>query len=128
MESTVIRHRGDLKFLEKTEVSCSGRVKELRKHDKRKDLDSFCLVNVIVTPLPVGESIYLDHLWILRKQFSKIGRIPERNERLFFIGQVYSYKRLGGKSIDRGLYGTEDYGILPLRFDKLVTKDETRDH
>lgn len=116
VESSVLRQRSDLKFLEKTEVNCSGRIKELRKHQKRKDLDSFCLVNVIITPFPLGESIYLDHLWVLRKQFSKIGRVPDRGERVHFIGKVYSYKRLGGKSIDRGLYGTEDYGILPLNY------------
>lgn len=117
MESTVIRSREDLRYLEKTEVSCSGRVKEMKKHEKRKDLDSLCLVNIIVNPLPMGESIYLDHLWVLRKQFSKIGRVPERNERVFFIGKVYSYKRLGGKSIDRGLYGVEDFGILPICYE-----------
>jgi len=116
-ESTVIRQREDLKFLKGTEVHCSGRIKELRKHSTRKDLDSLCLVNVIVTPIPLGESLYLDHLWILRKQFSKIGKIPERNERIFFTGKVYSYRRLGGKSIDRGLYDTEDFGILPIRYD-----------
>lgn len=115
-DESVLRQRNDLKFLEKTEVFCSGRVKELRKHQKRKDLDSFCLVNIIITPFPLGESIYVDHLWILRKQFSKIGKTPERNERVFFVGKVYSYKRLGGKSIDRGLYGTEDFGVLPLRY------------
>jgi hypothetical protein len=112
--SSVLRQRNDLKFLEKTEVFCSGRVKELRKHPKRKDLDSLCLVNVIVTPIPLGESIYLDHLWVLRKQFTKIGVFPERNERVYFRGKVYSYRRLGGKSIDRGLYGTEDYGVMPV--------------
>lgn len=115
-ESSVIRHREDLKFLQGTEVQCSGRVKELKNHEKRRDLDSLCLVNVILTPLPVGESIYIDHLWILKKQFSKIGKVPERNERVFFYGEVYSYKRLGGKSIDRGLYGKEDYGVLPIRY------------
>jgi len=118
VESTVIRSREDLRFLEKTEVSCSGRVKEFRKHEGRKDLDSFCLVNVIVTPIPIGESIYIDHLWVLRKQLSKIGKIPEKNERVFFIGTVYSYKRLGGKSIDRGIYGKEDFGVLPIRYER----------
>lgn len=115
-ESSVIRSRSDLKFLEKTEVHCSGRVKELRKHESKDSLDSLCLVNVIVTPLVAGESIYLDHIWVLKKQFSRIGAVPSKNERVFFIGKVYSYKRLGGKSIDRGLYGTEDYGILPTRY------------
>lgn len=116
MESTVIRHREDLRFLEGADVTCSGRIKEMRKHLKRKDLDSFCLVNVIVTPLPIGESIYIDHLWVLRKQFQKIGKIPLRNQRVFFTGRVYSYRRLGGKSIDRGLYGKEDFGILPIAY------------
>lgn len=113
--NSVIRHREDLKFLENTEVECSGRVKEFRKHQKRRDLDSLCLVNVIVNPLPVGESIYLDHLWILRKQFKKIEMFPCYNERVKFRGKVYSYRRLGGKSIDRGIYGLEDYGILPVQ-------------
>lgn len=116
IESSVLRQRDDLKFLEGTEVTCTGRVKEMRKHLKRKDLDSFCLVNIIITPFPLGESIYVDHLWVLRKQFSKMGRVPDRNERVFFKGKVYSYKRLGGKSIDRGLYGSEDFGILPLSY------------
>lgn len=113
-QQSVIRTREDLKFLAGTEVHCSGRVKELRKHAKRKDLDSLCLVNVIVTPLPVGESLYIDHLWVLRKQLTKVGITPQRGKRVFFKGTVYSYKRLGGKSIDRGLYGTEDFGILPV--------------
>lgn len=114
-KNSVIRQREDLRFLDKTTVECSGRVKEFRKHPKRRDLDSVCLVNVIVTPVPLGESVYLDHLWILRKQFSKVGVRVERNERIFFPGTVYSYRRLGGKSIDRGLYGLEDYGILPIQ-------------
>lgn len=90
----------------------------MRKHSSRKDLESICLVNVIVTPLPLGESIYLDHMWVLRKQLMVAGITPTRNERIFFKGKVYSYRRLGGKSIDRGLYGTEDYGILPLKEEK----------
>lgn len=114
IQDSVIRQREDLKFLENTEVECSGRVKEFRKHPTRSDLNSVCLVNVIVTPVPVGESIFIDHLWVLRKQFRKIKCSPTPNERVHFVGKVYSYKRLGGKSIDRGIYGLEDYGILPL--------------
>lgn len=113
-KTSVIRQRGDLKYLLGAEVECSGRVKEFRPHGKRRDLDSICLVNVIVTPLPFGESLYVDHLWVLRRQFKKAGRIPEQNERVHFKGSVYSYKRLGGKSIDRGLFGLEDYGVLPI--------------
>jgi hypothetical protein len=113
-ETSVIPQRGDLRFLEGTHVDCSGRVKEFRKHSSRRDLDSLCLVNVIVTPLPIGESLYLDHLWILRRQFKKIGIVPEQNERVHFSGKVYSYRRLGGKSLDRGIYGLENYGILPI--------------
>lgn len=113
--NSVIRRREDLKFLENTQVECSGRVKEFRKHQTRRDLDSLCLVNVIVNPLPVGESIYLDHLWILTKQFKKIKMSPSYNERVKFVGKVYSYRRLGGKSIDRGIYGLEDFGILPTQ-------------
>ncbi len=113
-DTSVIRQRGDLKYLVGTEVECSGRVKEFRPHVKRKDLDSLCLVNVFVTPLPLGESVYLDHLWVLKKQFKVVGSVPQKNERIHFIGKVYSYKRVGGKSIDRGLFGLEDFGILPL--------------
>ena len=113
-DTSVIRQRGDLKYLVGTEVECSGRVKEFRPHVKRKDLDSLCLVNVFVTPLPLGESIYLDHLWVLKKQFKVVGSVPQKNERIHFIGKVYSYNRIGGKSIDRGLFGLEDFGILPV--------------
>jgi len=113
-KTSVIRQRADLKYLLGAEVECSGRVKEFRPHGKRKDLDSICLVNVIVTPLPLGESLYVDHLWVLKRQFKKAGRIPDQNERVHFIGKVYSYKRIGGKSIDRGLFGLEDFGVLPI--------------
>ena len=121
LEQSVIRQRGDLKFLEGTEVDCSGRVKETRYHGKRKDLDSLCLVHVIVTPIPQGESLYLDHIWVLCKQFKSAGKIPLYNERIHFTGRVYSYRRLGGKSVDRGLFGKEDFGVLPLL---IVNKDE----
>ncbi len=115
--STVIRRREDLRLLQGTEVAVSGRVKEFRKHEKRKDLDTLLLVNLIVTPLPIGESLFLSHLWFLRRQFKKIGRVPEQGERIQFIGEVYPYRRLGGKSIDRGLFNTTDFGIKPLRYE-----------
>ncbi len=112
-----MRQRDDLKFLEGTEVAVSGRLKEYRKHAKRLDLDTLLLTNLIVTPLPLGESIAVNHMWFLRREFKKIGRVPEQGERVRFIGIIYSYKRLGGKSTLRGLLGTEDYGIRPLRYE-----------
>ena len=115
--SSVIRRRDDLRLLEGAEVRVSARVKELRKHEKRRDLHSFCLVNVFVTPVPLGETIYLSHIFILKRQFKKIGRIPDLNERITFMATVYSYRRLGGKSHDRGLYNTTDYGLLPTSYE-----------
>jgi hypothetical protein len=116
VSSTVIRRRDDLRLLEGTEVRVSARIKELRKHEKRRDLHSFCLVNVFVTPQPLGETIYLSHIFILKRQFKKIGRVPNLNERITFMATVYSYRRLGGRSLDRGLYNTTDYGLLPVRY------------
>jgi hypothetical protein len=116
--NTVIRRREDLRLLEGTEVSVSGRLKEYRKHGKRKDLDTLLLVNLIVTPLPMGESVFLSHLWFLRRQFRKIGKVPDQNERVQFTGLVYSYRRLGGKSVDRGLFNSTDFGIKPLRYNE----------
>lgn len=114
--SSVIRRRDDLRLLEGTQVQVSARVKELRRHEKRRDLHSFCLVNVFVTPVPLGETIYLSHIFILKRQFKKMGRIPQLNERLNFLATVYSYRRLGGKSLDRGIYNTTDFGLLPLSY------------
>ncbi len=112
--NTVIRQRDDLRLLEGTPVMCTGRVKEFRRHEKRRDLDTLLLLNLIVTPHPLGESIAVEHLWFLQRQFKKIGLFPEQNERIRFLGEVYSYTRLGGKSIDRKLFGTTDYGIKPV--------------
>lgn len=114
--NTVIRQRSDLKLLEGAQVECSGRVKEFRRHEKRRDLDTILLVNLIVTPLPVGESILVNHLWFLRRQFRKINRIPDQNERVKFLGEIYCYTRLGGSSVDRDLFGATDYGIKPLTY------------
>ena len=115
--STVIRRREDLRLLRGTEVIVSGRVKEFRRHERRRDLDTVLLTNLIVTPIPLGESVFLSHLWFLRRQFKKIGHTLEQGERVRFIGEVYSYRRLGGKSIDRGLFNSTDYGIKPLRYE-----------
>jgi hypothetical protein len=115
--STVIRRRDDLRLLENTLVEVSGRVKEYRRHERRRDLDTLLLVNVIVTPVPIGESVFLSHIWILRRQFKKIGRIPEQNERIKFLAEVYRYTRLGGKSVDRGLFNSEDYGVKPVSYE-----------
>ena len=115
--STVIRRREDLRLLEGTEVAVSGRLKEYRRHEKRRDLDTLLLVNLIVTPIPMGESVFLSHLWFLRRQFKKIGHIPEQGERVQFIGLVYPYRRLGGRSIDRGLFNSTDFGIKPIRYE-----------
>jgi len=114
--STVIRRREDLRLLEGTEVKVSARVKELRKHERRRDLHSYCLVNVFVTPQPLGETIYLSHIFVLKRQFKKVGRVPDLNERITFMAIVYSYRRLGGKSLDRGLYNSTDYGLLPVNY------------
>jgi hypothetical protein len=115
VSSSVIRQRSDLKFLEGVEVEVSGRVKESRRHEKRRDLDTLLLTNLVVNPIPIGESIAVHHMWFLRRQFKKIGRIPEQGERIQFVGIVYLYCRLGGKSKEKGLLGHQDYGIRPLR-------------
>jgi hypothetical protein len=115
--SSIVRQRDDLRFLEGTEVLVSGRVKEYRRHEKRRDLDTILLTNLIVTPTPFGESISVHHMWFLRREFKKIGRVPEQGARIRFLGTVYAYKRLGGKSVDRGLFGAEDYGIKPLSYE-----------
>jgi hypothetical protein len=116
--SSVIRRRDDLRLLEGTEVFVSGRLKEYRRHEKRRDLDTLLLVNLIVTPQPIGESLFLSHLWFLRRQFKKIGHIPIQGERVQFLGVVYPYRRLGGRSVDRGIFNTTDYGIKPLKYNE----------
>lgn len=117
MSSSVIRRREDLRLLNGTEVLVSGRLKEYRRHEKRRDLDTLLLVNLSVLPQPLGESIFLSHLWFLRRQFKKIGRVPEQGERIRFQGLVYPYRRLGGRSIDRGLFNSTDFGIKPIRYE-----------
>ena len=118
MNNSVIRRRKDLEFLVGTLVSVSGRLKEFRHHAKRRDLDTLLLVNLIITPIPYGESIALGHLWFLRRQFKKMGRVPEQNERVKFMGEVSAYVRLGGRSAERQLLGHQDYGIKPVSYDE----------
>ncbi len=113
--STLIRRRDDLRLLEGTTVLVSGRLKEFRRHEKRRDLDSVLLVSVHTTPIPLGETIFLSHIFVLVRQLKKIGCVPTQGKRISFEAVVYSYRRLGGKAIDRGLYNTEDYGVNPTR-------------
>ena len=116
--SSVIRRREDLRLLNGVEVLVSGRLKEYRRHEKRRDLDTLLLVNLYVLPQPIGESIFVSHLWFLQRQFKKLGRIPTQGERVQFLGVVYPYRRLGGRSVDRGIFNTTDYGIKPLKYNE----------
>lgn len=115
--NSVIRSREDLKLLVGTQVAVSGRVKQFKKHEKRRDLDTVCLVNVVATPLPEGESLFISHLWVLRRQLKGMGRVPLQNERIRFTGEVYEYLRLGGRSLERKLLGHQDYGIRPICYE-----------
>jgi len=115
--SSVIRSREDLRLLDGAEVLVSGRLKEFRRHEKRRDLDTLLLVNLSVLPQPLGESIFLNHLWFLCRQFKKIGGVPKQGVRIQFQGIVYPYKRLGGRSVDRNLFNLTDYGIKPLKYE-----------
>lgn len=110
-------YRQELQHLEAQLVEVSGRVKEFRDHPERSDLQSLLLVNLIVVPLPRGKprnSIKLTHLWVLTKHIVRAGVEPKRGRRLTFLGSVYAYYRLGGKSKQRGLHGSHDFSILPM--------------
>ena len=95
-------------------VEVTGRIKEFRQHPRKKHLETVLLVNLIVTPLPLGESMPLSHLWFLTRHLKRLGIPLEQNERVKFMGNVYAYHRLGGKSKSRGLKGTHDFSILPI--------------
>lgn len=95
-------------------VEVSGRVKEFRTHPRKKHLETVLLVNLIVTPIPLGESFSISHLWFLTRHFRRLDIPLDQNIRIQFIGSVYAYHRLGGKSKSRGLKGTHDFSILPL--------------
>ena len=72
------------------------------------------LVNVQIRPVGKRRLIKLTHLWVLSKHVKRVGVEPRQGRRLKFIGSVYAYFRLGGKSKQRGLKGTHDFSILPL--------------
>lgn len=107
-------YRVELEPLEDQIVEVTGRIKEFRQHPRKKHLETVLLVNLIVTPLPLGESLPLTHLWFLTRHLKRLGIPLEQNTRISFTGTVYAYHRLGGKSKTRGLKGTHDFSILPV--------------
>ena len=107
-------YRAELEPFENQLVEVTGRIKEFRHHPRKKHLETVLLVNLIVTPLPLGESVPLTHLWCLTRHLKRLGVPLEQNERVRFTGTVYAYHRLGGKSKSRGLKGTHDFSILPV--------------
>lgn len=107
-------YRAELEPLEDQLVEVTGRIKEFRQHPRKKHLETVLLVNLIVTPLPLGESLLLTHLWFLTRHLKRLGIPLEQNTRISFTGTVYAYHRLGGKSKSRGLKGTHDFSILPV--------------
>lgn len=107
-------YRAELEPLEDQLVEVTGRIKEFRQHPRKKHLETVLLVNLIVTPLPLGESLLLTHLWFLTRHLKRLGIPLEQNTRVSFTGTVYAYHRLGGKSKSRGLKGTHDFSILPV--------------
>lgn len=107
-------YRAELEPFEDHLVEVTGRIKEFRHHPRKKHLETVLLVNLIVTPLPLGESLALTHLWFLTRHLKRLGIPLEQNTRVSFTGTVYAYHRLGGKSKSRGLKGTHDFSILPV--------------
>ena len=107
-------YRAELEPYEAQLVEVSGRVKEFRDHSERKDLQSLLLVNVQIRPVGKRRLIKLSHLWVLSKHVKRVGVEPKKGRRLKFIGSVYAYFRLGGKSKQRGLLGLHDFSILPM--------------
>lgn len=107
-------YRKELAPYEAQLVEVSGRVKEFRDHPERKDLQSLLLVNVQIRPVAKRKLIKLSHLWILTKHVKRAGVEPKSGRRIKFIGAVYAYLRLGGKSKQRGLLGSHDFSILPM--------------
>lgn len=94
-------------------VKVSGRIKEIRKHPTRRDLDNVLLTNVFVTP-EEQDTVLFDHIWILKRQLrrAKIPIIP--GSRITFTARVYKYRRRGGLSQERGVFNKEDYGLMPV--------------
>ena len=107
-------YRKELEPFEAQLVEVSGRCKEFRDHPERKDLQSLLLVNVQIRPNGVRKLIKLSHLWVLTKHVKRTGIEPKRGRRIKFVGSVYAYFRLGGKSKQRGLLGSHDFSILPM--------------
>ena len=114
-------YRKGLEPYEAQLVEVSGRCKEFRDHPERKDLQSILLVNVQVRPVGKRRLVKLTHLWVLAKHVKRVGIEPKRGRRLKFIGSVYAYFRLGGKSKQRGLHGYHDFSILPMEAVSLQT-------
>ena len=107
-------YRAELEPLEDQLVEVTGRIKEFRHHPRKKHLETVLLVNLIVTPMPLGESVPISHLWFLTRHLKRLGIPLEQNDRVRFTGTIYAYHRLGGKSKSRGLKGTHDFSILPI--------------
>ncbi|MFZ9244832.1 MAG: hypothetical protein ACO22S_06980, partial [Burkholderiaceae bacterium] len=95
-------------------IEVNARLKEYRDHPNREDLRSAIFVPAILTPSDNTCRIELHHLWILHRHLTNIGCKLHKGRWVKFLGTVYSYKRLGGKSDERGLKGTWDFGILPI--------------
>jgi len=95
-------------------VHVRGRLKEYRDHPSRDDLRSAVFVPAIITPQNSHCKIELHHLWILQRHLRKSEVTLHKGRWVEFVGTVYAYKRLGGKSTERGLRGLWDFGILPV--------------
>lgn len=95
-------------------IEVKARLKEFRDHPTREDLRSAVFVPAILKPFDGSCEIHLHHLWILHRHLQSANCHLHKGRWTEFIGSVYSYKRLGGKSNERGLKGTWDFGVLPV--------------
>ena len=107
-------YRRELEPYEAQLVEVSGRCKEFRDHPDRRDLQSVLLVDLDVVTVEGREPIRVSHLWVLTKHLKRADIDPTKTQRVKFIGSVYAYFRLGGKSRQRGLHGLHDFSILPM--------------
>jgi hypothetical protein len=96
-------------------IEVKARFKEYREHPTRGDLKSAVFVPAVITPFEGGCKIEIHHLWILQRHLVNAGCRLHKGRWVEFLGTVYSYRRLGGKSEERGIKGMWDYGILPIK-------------
>lgn len=112
--------RDELVKYENEIVAVKAKIKFVERKRKRREFNKVLLKDVEISPLDNSETIYLDHIWVYKRNLVFAGiKVPKKNLTIGFFGLTYSYQKSTDNSFDLSVVPLPPEKIRNERFNSL---------